>query len=67
MALAIGITFLSVGLAKDRAGMTLAGAIRGGAGVLTLPYGIYLMMTAVPSFTVERAAPGPAVGLGGTF
>jgi hypothetical protein len=47
--------------------MTLAGAITGGAGVLTLPYGIYLMMTAVPSFTVERAAPGPAVGLGGTF
>jgi hypothetical protein len=67
MALAIGITFTAVGLAKDRAGFTTAGLITGGAGLLTLPYGLYLMLSAVPSFTVERAAPGPAVGLGGSF
>jgi hypothetical protein len=70
MAIAIGVTFLSVGLAKDRDGMTIAGAITGGVGLLTLPGGIYLMMSAVPSVSVDRASPGPAgaaAGVGGTF
>jgi hypothetical protein len=70
MALAVGITFLAVGLAKDRDGFTIAGAISGGAGLLTLPYGIYLMTTAVPSFSVTPAAPGypgAAAGIAGTF
>jgi hypothetical protein len=69
MALAIGITFVSVGLAKDRNGFTIAGLITGGAGVVVLPGGIYLMLTAVPSVSVERAAvpPGAGVGVGGAF
>jgi hypothetical protein len=69
MALAIGITFLSVGLAKDRAGMTTAGLITGAAGALALPGGIYLMMTAVPGVTIDRAAPnvGAIATVGATF
>jgi hypothetical protein len=68
MAIAIGITFLSVGLAKDRDGMTIAGAITGGVGLLTLPWGIYLMTSAVPSVSVDRASPSGAIaGLGGRF
>jgi hypothetical protein len=70
MAIAIGITFLSVGLAKDRDGMTMAGAITGAAGLLTLPFGIYLTVDAVPSFRIDRAAPpaaGATAGIAGTF
>lgn len=57
MALAIGITFTAVGLAKDRSGMTLAGLITGGAGALALPGGIYLMVKALPEFTVNGTPP----------
>jgi hypothetical protein len=67
MALVIGATFLAVGLAKDRAGMTTAGAITGAAGAIALPGGILLMINAVPSATVERAPPGAAAGIAGTF
>jgi hypothetical protein len=70
MALAVGITFLAVGLAKDRDGFTIAGAITGGAGLLTLPGGIYLMMTAIPTVSVGPAPPGypgAAAGIAGTF
>jgi len=70
MAIATGITLLSVGLAKGRDGMTIAGAITGGVGLLTLPGGIYLMMSAVPSVSVDRASAGPAgaaVGMAGRF
>jgi len=62
MALAIGITFTAVGLAKDRGGMTTAGLITGGVGALALPGGIYLMMKALPEFTVNGTPPyGAAV------
>lgn len=62
MALAVGITFTAVGLAKDRDGMTLAGLITGGVGALAVPGGIYLMVKALPSFTVNGAPPyGAAV------
>jgi hypothetical protein len=57
MALAVGITFTAVGLAKGRDGMTLAGLITGGAGALALPGGIYLMLRALPGFTINGAAP----------
>jgi hypothetical protein len=70
MAIAVGITLTAVGLAKDRGGMTTAGLITGAAGALTLPGGIYLMMTALPSARVDRAAPGlsgTAAGIAGTF
>jgi hypothetical protein len=68
MALAIGITFVSVGLAKDKSGFTTAGLITGGAGALALPFGIYLMLDAVPTVSVERAGPpGAGVGVGGAF
>src|SRR4029079_9297238 len=53
MALAIGITFLSVGLAKDKDGMTTAGLITGAAGLVGLPFGIYLMTSAVPRVSVS--------------
>jgi hypothetical protein len=66
MALAVGITFTAVGLAKDRDGMTLAGLITGGAGALALPGGIYLMMKALPGFTIQGAAPY-AAGVGARF
>ena len=59
MALAIGITFLSVGLAKDRSGLTTAGLITGTAGALALPGGILLMVRAVPSVSVEPVHRGP--------
>lgn len=55
MALAIGITFTAVGLAKDRNGFTTAGLITGAAGVLAIPGGIYLMLQGVPSVGVTRA------------
>jgi hypothetical protein len=58
MALAIGITFLSVGLAKDRDGMTVAGAITGAAGLITLPFGIYLMVGALPTVSIDQAHDG---------
>jgi hypothetical protein len=50
--------------------MTTAGLITGTAGLLALPGGIYLMMKAVPSVSVDRAAPdmpGAATGIAGTF
>jgi hypothetical protein len=56
MAVAIGITFTAVGMAKDRDGMSRAGLITGAAGVLALVGGIYLMLTAVPDFSIERAS-----------
>lgn len=62
MALAVGITFTAVGLAKDRDGMTLAGLITGGVGALAVPGGIYLMVKALPGFTVNGTPPyGAAV------
>lgn len=70
MALAVGITLSSIGLAKDRAGMTTAGLITGAAGALSLSGGIYLMVRALPGATVEPASPrvaGTTVGLGGRF
>ena len=70
MALAVGITFTAVGLAKDKDGMTTAGLISGGAGVVTLAGGIYLMLQALPGVTVDRAPPGAmgmAAGVGGRF
>jgi hypothetical protein len=70
MALAVGITFTAVGLAKDRGGMTTAGLITGGVGLLAVPGGIYLMIKALPDARVERAGsaiPGVAGGIAGTF
>jgi hypothetical protein len=70
MALAVGITLTAVGLAKDRSGMTTAGLITGGVGLLAIPGGIYLMVKAVPSARVDRAGPaasGLAGGIAGTF
>jgi hypothetical protein len=70
MALATGITLTAVGLAKGRGGMTTAGLITGGAGLLAVPGGIYLMLRAVPSVDVRSALPGvagAALGLGGRF
>jgi hypothetical protein len=70
MALAVGITLTAVGLAKDRSGMTTAGLITGGAGLVALPAGIYLMVKALPGAQVQPAAPaGPGVtaGLTGRF
>lgn len=62
MALAVGITFTAVGLAKDRGGMTMAGLITGGVGALAIPGGIYLMVKAMPEFTVTGTPPyGAAV------
>jgi hypothetical protein len=66
MALAVGITLTAVGLAKDRGGMTTAGLITGGAGLLALPGGIYLMVKALPSARVELA-PAASGGIGGSF
>jgi hypothetical protein len=66
MALAVGITFTAVGLAKDRGGMTTAGLITGGAGAVTLGGGIYLMLRALPNIRVDAASPY-AVGLAGRF
>jgi hypothetical protein len=57
MAVAIGITFTAVGMAKDRDGMSRAGLITGTAGVLALVGGIYLMLTAVPDFSIELSRP----------
>ena len=57
MAVAVGITFTAVGMAKDRDGMSRAGLITGAAGVLALVGGIYLMLTAVPGVNIERAGP----------
>jgi hypothetical protein len=57
MAVAVGITFTAVGMAKDRDGMSRAGLITGTAGVLALVGGIYLMLTAVPGVSIERAGP----------
>jgi hypothetical protein len=70
MALAVGITFTAVGLAKGKDGMTTAGLITGGVGLLAVPGGIYLMVKALPSARVERAAPsvsGPSAGIAGRF
>lgn len=66
MALATGITLVAVGLAKDKGGMTTAGLISGGAGLLAIPGGIYLMVVALPIARVERA-PGPGLALTGRF
>jgi hypothetical protein len=70
MALAVGITLTAVGLAKDKGGMTTAGLITGGVGLLAVPGGIYLMVKALPSARVERAGvalSGLAGGIAGTF
>ena len=70
MAMAIGITFTAVGLAKDSDGMTTAGLITGAAGAVAIPGGIYLMMSAVPSVTVGTTPPhvsGTMVGLAGAL
>jgi hypothetical protein len=70
MAVAIGITFTAVGLAKHRDGFTTAGLITGAAGALALPGGIYLMLKAIPSVQVDRAPPnfpGAGVTAAGTF
>jgi hypothetical protein len=70
MAVAVGIVFTAVGLAKDRDGMTTAGLITGGVGAFTLASGIYLMVKALPSVRVDRAMPGlsgMAAGIAGTF
>ena len=69
MALAIGITFTAVGLAKDRGGMTTAGLITGAAGVVAIPGGIYLMLQGVPSVSVDRASTpsGAVTGIAGAF
>jgi hypothetical protein len=70
MALVVGITLSAVGLAKDRNGMTTGGLISGGAGLLAIPGGIYLMFNAVPSVSVERASPslaGRVAGIAGSF
>lgn len=66
MALVTGIALTAVGLAKDSGGMTTAGLISGAVGALAIPGGIYLMMNAVPSFSVSGAA-GAAVSAGGSF
>ena len=50
--------------------MTIAGGISGAVGLLTLPWGIYLMVDAVPSFRVDPAASSPpsaGAGVAGTF
>ena len=57
MAVAVGITFTAVGMAKDRDGMSRAGLITGAAGVLALVGGIYLMLTALPDVSIQRAGP----------
>ncbi len=70
MALAIGITFTAVGLGKDRDGLTTAGLITGAVGALVLPGGIYFIVTGAPSYTIDRASPGPVgatAGMGGAF
>jgi hypothetical protein len=70
MALVIGVTLTAIGLAKDRGGMTTAGLITGAAGAIALPGGIYLMLRAVPSASVDRASAstlGTAAGIAGTF
>jgi hypothetical protein len=69
MALAVGITLTAVGLAKDRDGLTTAGLITGGVGLLAVPGGIYLMVKALPSARVERAGPvsGVVGGIAGRF
>jgi hypothetical protein len=64
MALVTGITLSAVGLATDRNGMSLAGFISGGVGALTTVGGIYLMLTAVPTFSVGGVT---GVGVGGRF
>jgi hypothetical protein len=70
MAVVVGITFTAVGLAKDRDGMTTAGLITGGVGGIALAGGIYLMLDAVPSFTIGVVSPqrsGLAARLAGRF
>jgi hypothetical protein len=68
MALVVGITLTAVGLAKDKGGMTTAGLITGGAGLIALPAGIYMMVQAVPSARIEPGAvAGLAGGIGGRF
>ena len=70
MALATGITFTAVGLAKDREGMTTAGLIAGAAGILAVPGGIFLMLKGAPSVSIDRASPSPSgalAGIAGTF
>jgi hypothetical protein len=57
MAVAVGITFTAVGMAKNRDGMSRAGLITGTAGLLALAGGIYLMLDAVPDFSIDRAGP----------
>jgi hypothetical protein len=66
MALVTGITLASVGLAKDRGGMTTAGLISGAAGLLAVPGGIYLMLSAVPSARIDPIARA-SVGIASTF
>jgi hypothetical protein len=70
MAMASGSRPVRIGLAKDHDGMTRAGLIRGGVGAPSVAGGIYVMMSAAPSATVQTAATpmaGAAVRLGGTF
>jgi hypothetical protein len=70
MALVVGITLTAIGLAKDRDGMTTAGLITGGVGVLAVPGGIYLMMEAVPQVRVAGAPvtrSSRAIGIVGRF
>jgi hypothetical protein len=70
MALAVGITLTAVGLAKDRDGMTTAGLVTGGVGLVAVPAGIYLMVKALPRAQVAPAGPavsGLAAGIAGTF
>jgi hypothetical protein len=66
MAMAVGITFTAVGLAKHRDGFTTAGLITGAAGALALPGGIYLMLKAVPQVSIDRNS-GAAAAIAGTF
>jgi hypothetical protein len=70
MALVVGITLTAVGLAKDKGGMTTAGLITGGAGLVAIPGGIYLMVKALPKATIEPAGAGATSlvwGIAGTY
>ena len=70
MAAVVGITLSAVGYAKDRRGMATAGLITGAAGAIGVPFGIYLMMKAVPQVSVGLASPQPPgtmVGFSGRF
>jgi hypothetical protein len=64
MALVTGIALSAVGLATGREGLTTAGLISGGVGAITVPWGIYLMISAVPSVRIERVGPPPTTALG---